>query len=722
MGVRGLQSFLEGHCGQACYSVNLGRVADEYHKRTGKTPLLVIDGMSCLRKVYGRLNWICGGQWKGYVEHMQDFYKSLKQHGINVVFFYDGNTPERKRETWTHRRLENLKDVVHYFNVIKSNKELEHGKHFFLPTGLAAFTPLIVKDVLGCQVYTCLDECDKAVAEYAKKHGAMGILGQDSDYIIYNTSYYYFSINHLNLETLDTIMYDRNALARVLRLSVDQLPVLSCLIGNDVIHQEQLLVFHQQSLKMASHHSRHSNRPPPEILIPKVATFMNTNTQSSMEQLLQQLPLLARAVFKDENRVQLLVEGINMYQLDLDAPDEFTPENTEDIEGVDIMERAQRRHVDSMLGRHLFTILRGEPYESSTTLEDYTSNLPSGAIVFQPLRAKVYRILQKSVNDAWIQVPEWCMYSGSTLKEPDFVDPVELEGGTPSLEELWDGDKELKWKTFMDCVHPMLKETKIRSLPPHLVIPVALLFYLQCTQPKPILKDWEMNALIASILSPIRDDLFLIRALNLPRIDGRAVHVAAVFMKGLVNFYFLLAACDFPVTRKYAVPWAFWDGKVFHHYYLRAKSGSRVDDLCDHKDQRLKTFMELKTLILPHMPPPLSISKCSNSPEHLNRSPQGSPKKKPNLGPDGTLSPPSTPGLEPPTSLAINKNAGSVTHSRGNSPAISPSSPHAQKGKKVCQKSPQSKSPVAKSSAAKSPTTKFPPSKSPAKSPKKMAS
>ena len=87
------------------------------------------------------------------------------------------------------------------------------------------------QDILGCPVYTCLDECDKAVAEYAKKHGAMGILGQDSDYIIYNTSYYYFSINHLNLETLDTIMYDRNALARMLRITVDQLPVLSCLIG-----------------------------------------------------------------------------------------------------------------------------------------------------------------------------------------------------------------------------------------------------------------------------------------------------------------------------------------------------------------------------------------------------------------------------------------------------------------------------------------------------------
>ncbi|KAK7067994.1 hypothetical protein SK128_025607, partial [Halocaridina rubra] len=141
-------------------------------------------------------------------------------------------------------------------------------------------------------------------------------------------------------------------------------------------------------------------------------------------------------------------------------------------------------------------------------------------------------------------------------------------------------------------------------------------------------------------------------------------------------------------------------------------------------DELLKTYVELKTLILPHMPPPMTIAKSSLSPEHLNKSPQGSPKKKPHLGTDSTLSPPDTPGLEPPTTLAINKNlpGGNAALSRGSSPAISPSSPHAQRGMKVGQKSPQPKSPIAKSSAARSPTAKGPPSKSPAKSPKKAAS
>lgn len=84
----------------------------------------------------------------------------------------------------------------------------------------------------------------------------------------------------------------------------------------------------------------------------------------------------------------------------------------------------------------------------------------------------------------------------------------------------------------------------------HKNLVIFFFFYKQCSQTKPILKDWEMNALIAAFLSPLRDDLNQIRAIALPRIDARAVHVAAIFMKGLVNFYFLIAACDFPVDRK----------------------------------------------------------------------------------------------------------------------------------------------------------------------------
>ena len=76
-------------------------------------------------------------------------------------------------------------------------------------------------------------------------------------------------------------------------------------------------------------------------------------------------------------------------------------------------------------------------------------------------------------------------------------------------------------------------------------------FSQQCSHPRPILKDWEVGALLASFLSPIRSSTNLIRSLSLPRIDSRAVHVATIFVKGLVNINLLLATCDFPLSRKF---------------------------------------------------------------------------------------------------------------------------------------------------------------------------
>ena len=32
----------------------------------------------------------------------------------------------------------------------------------------------LLQDILGCEVYTCEEECDKSVAEYARKRGAIG--------------------------------------------------------------------------------------------------------------------------------------------------------------------------------------------------------------------------------------------------------------------------------------------------------------------------------------------------------------------------------------------------------------------------------------------------------------------------------------------------------------------------------------------------------------------
>ena len=45
---------------------------------------------------------------------------------------------------------------------------------------------IVVCRSLGQEVYCSVQEADYEIASYARQHGCMGILGQDSDFIIYD--------------------------------------------------------------------------------------------------------------------------------------------------------------------------------------------------------------------------------------------------------------------------------------------------------------------------------------------------------------------------------------------------------------------------------------------------------------------------------------------------------------------------------------------------------
>jgi hypothetical protein len=80
------------------------------------------------------------------------------------------------------------------------------------------------------------------VAEYARDHQCFAILGQDTDYIIYEGAQYYLSMKTLNLLTMRTLNYNRWALARHLGIDPNKLPILASLIGNDIIPFNDLKV------------------------------------------------------------------------------------------------------------------------------------------------------------------------------------------------------------------------------------------------------------------------------------------------------------------------------------------------------------------------------------------------------------------------------------------------------------------------------------------------
>lgn len=50
----------------------------------------------------------------------------------------------------------------------------------------------------------------------------------------------YFSVAKLRVETLTTVLYDRQKLCQSIGLATSQLPLLACLLGNDVVSEGEM--------------------------------------------------------------------------------------------------------------------------------------------------------------------------------------------------------------------------------------------------------------------------------------------------------------------------------------------------------------------------------------------------------------------------------------------------------------------------------------------------
>ncbi|CAG0892589.1 unnamed protein product, partial [Cyprideis torosa] len=116
---------------------------------------------------------------------------------------------------------------------------------------------------------------------------------------------------------------------------------------------------------------------------------------------------------------------------------------------------------------------------------------------------------------------------------------------------------------------------------------------------KPVLHDWEVNAFLAQAVSPLAKGKqnLSVHSLKLDRVDARPIHVASLFLRGVSTVLFLLGVCNYPVALKDNLPHSFFDGKLFHYYYMRSKLGSKVRPLCENMEEAYNTFVKLKDVI-----------------------------------------------------------------------------------------------------------------------------
>ncbi|XP_016068434.1 PREDICTED: constitutive coactivator of peroxisome proliferator-activated receptor gamma isoform X2 [Miniopterus natalensis] len=247
MGVRGLQGFVGSSCPHVCTVVSFRELAEQHRSKHPECPpTVVVDAMCCLRYWYTPESWVCGGQWKEYFAVLRDFVGMFTAAGIRLVFFFDGMVEKDKREAWVARRLKNNREAARVFRYIKAHGAQPGRSMFLIPPGLAVFTRCALK-ALGQETRCSLQEADYEVAAYGLRHNCLGILGEDTDYLIYDTCPY-FSISELCLDSLSTIMLCREKLCESLDLHLADLPLLACLLGNDIVPEGVFETFRYKCL------------------------------------------------------------------------------------------------------------------------------------------------------------------------------------------------------------------------------------------------------------------------------------------------------------------------------------------------------------------------------------------------------------------------------------------------------------------------------------------
>ena len=242
MSVHDLQNFIEANCSNACQSVDLKDLSKD---KTGGTTVLVVDVKSCSRHLYGpNIDWVCGGQWNQMLRNVEHFVRSFRQLGIEPVAFFDGEVNSMKLHEWRKVEDGNRRQAYQALAHVMRNATYPSKKMFFSPPVVSSCLRLAFR---SCGVSVCVSVGDlhKEVLSFCRKQNLLGIVGNHADYVLLDAPRY-FSAEKLKIEkrSITTVSFDIEKIFEELQLHHNQVGLFASLLGNPLIPEEHLSMFH----------------------------------------------------------------------------------------------------------------------------------------------------------------------------------------------------------------------------------------------------------------------------------------------------------------------------------------------------------------------------------------------------------------------------------------------------------------------------------------------
>ncbi|KAF3686312.1 Constitutive coactivator of peroxisome proliferator-activated receptor gamma [Channa argus] len=609
MGVKGLQYFLDSCFPEASVTVNLSDLARQHaaKRQQGCTtianrPTLVVDGMACLRHWYSCKDWVCGGQWREYMNVLKTWVEAFTLAGIRLVFFFDGVVEEQKRPEWVKRRRRVNRDICKMFSHIKSHGGQPGRELFCLPSGLATFTRFALRS-LGQEVFCSQQEADYEIASYSRQHGSMGILGQDSDFIIYDSAPY-FSVAKLRINSLTTVLYDRQRFCQAIGLAVNQLPLLACLLGNDVVSEEQMQHIRKNAMAIyrKNNPAPHSGAPQGQMVL-AVAQLVSSLWGREEEETVY----IPQSLNLTDRQKELLKRGICSYLLPGQKALQCGHRTAlfsafEKYVSPQIVKDCREKHVAAE-GFMVYGVVCEGVIECSNTLEDEEdAELLPQALVYKACRQHIYGLLLLLGRDGSpVDLPvikEWFVYPGNSLKEPDMVHPVpvSLPCDRPSLDLLWFGSgpevSALRLTSFLSIFDCQEFSELYGAVEDSLLAALCLVTYIVLQVQTLSLEDVDsyLSQAVCLRLKSLRE----LQHIELPFVSSRAVQLGSLYVRGLSHLLGANCASGCPLPSAALMPWHSFDGRLFHSKYLLAHGGTEKTVLLDNDSSCLSVFLHLR--------------------------------------------------------------------------------------------------------------------------------
>lgn len=260
MGIRSLQTYITQFVKNGTVPVDIKEEIEKYRRQhNGEMPLIVIDLLSIHPLFYtNKQELVLGARYNVYKDRVIDLFSRIKSYGVRLVFFTDGPAREEKLPTCLKRRNNEYQRAMQALQVVYSGADLRSRLEDMDVASPVPFFGILRKMAkeFGDLNIAVRNECDIELADYATKNGALAIISNDTDFLIFEGDWKFWSSGHLNVFRLKTLEFNRQALRETLGLRPDQMAILATMSGNDLVPYDSVRRFHFQIKQRDRFHFR----------------------------------------------------------------------------------------------------------------------------------------------------------------------------------------------------------------------------------------------------------------------------------------------------------------------------------------------------------------------------------------------------------------------------------------------------------------------------------